>query len=283
MKKKLLFFAITCIIGSGIVSVSLNSAKSYPDGAPSSVAGAPNDNSKTCAKSGCHPGTATAIFDVITSDVPVTGYVPGDTYTITATVTDPALVKFGFEITPQSATGTLLGTMALSDAAKTKFTSTSNKYITHTSNGTNFPDHTGTWSFNWTAPATGTGDVTFYGAFDFSNNNGGTSGDVTYSSTLTIPEAFGVGINELAEINSLNVFPNPATDHVIITYYLNQQQPVIISLYDLAGKRISQLTNETQQAGTYNLSYSLDKIESGLYVVRLETGNQSLSRKIVKL
>lgn len=189
MKKKLLSVMFACIVATGIISVSFDHATSYPDGAPSSVSGSPGDNNKTCAKSGCHPGNSTTIFNAITSTIPVSGYVPGTTYTVTASVTDPALVKFGFEISPQNVAGDLLGTMLLTDASKTKFTSSNNKYITHTSSGTSFPGHTATWAFNWKAPAAGTGAVTFYGTFDFSNNNGGTSGDVIHSSTLTVQEA----------------------------------------------------------------------------------------------
>ncbi|HUM47833.1 MAG TPA: hypothetical protein PLD84_12960 [Chitinophagales bacterium] len=98
MKKKLLSVLFACIVATGIISVSFDHATSYPDGAPSSVSGSPGDNNKTCAKSGCHPGNSTTIFNAITSTIPVSGYVPGTTYTVTASVTDPALVKFGFEI-----------------------------------------------------------------------------------------------------------------------------------------------------------------------------------------
>lgn len=283
MKKNLLFVAFSIITGMFIVGLSMHSATSYPEGAPSSVAGAPGDNGKTCAKNGCHPGNATAIFDAITSDVPVTGYEPGTTYTITASITDPSLVKFGFEISPQSASGTLLGTMSILDAVTTKFTSSSNKYITHTSNGNYFPNHTATWSFNWTAPVAGTGDVTFYGAFDFANNNGGTSGDIIYTSTLVIPEAFGTGIHAIAGTQTFNVFPNPAADNATISYTLSQAQPIFISLFDLSGKGVMEMTREEQAAGTHQFQLPLSAIPSGMYVIKLTAGGQSFTRKLVKL
>lgn len=283
MKKNLLFIAFTLFTGIAIIGLSMHSATSYPEGAPSSVAGAPGDNGKTCAKSGCHPGGSTAIFDVITSDVPVTGYVPDSTYTITATITDPNLVKFGFEITPQNTAGTVLGTMSISDAVKTKFTSSSNKYITHTSNGNLFPDHTATWSFHWTAPAAGTGDVTFYGAFDFANNNGGTSGDVIHTATLVIPEGFGTAVNDVVSIESLNVFPNPAADHVNISYALSQAGPVDITLFDLSGKAVKELSRHDQAPGTHHIDLPLSDVGSGVYIVKLHAGDQVITRKVTRL
>ena len=99
------------LVSFGIISGSYNTASSNATGAPSGNTGSPAD-AHTCARSGCHPGTATNINSIITSDVPPTGYIHGTTYTITATVSDPNLVKFGFEISPQSISGTLLGTLA---------------------------------------------------------------------------------------------------------------------------------------------------------------------------
>ncbi|HQF28974.1 MAG TPA: T9SS type A sorting domain-containing protein, partial [Bacteroidia bacterium] len=63
---------------------------------------------------------------------------------------------------------------------------------THTSGGT-APSAPGSgtrsWSFNWVAPAAGTGAVTFYGAFLGGNNNGSESGDLTYKTTTIVNEA----------------------------------------------------------------------------------------------
>ncbi|MBK9730161.1 MAG: T9SS type A sorting domain-containing protein [Chitinophagaceae bacterium] len=282
MTQKILLSLLAFTITAGIIGSSLNTATSNGSGAPSGNTGSPSDN-KTCAQNNCHPGTATAIFDVITSNVPLEGYEPGSTYTITATVTDPSLVKFGFEISPQSSTGTILGTMALIDANKTKFTTTSNKYITHKSGGTSFPGHTATWSFSWTAPIAGTGAVTFYGAFNFSNNNNNTSGDVIHTSTLTIPESFGVGIDETGDLAAFNIYPNPAANEVHLTYSLDQPQQVVVSLFSLSGKMIGVLQNESQASGIYHPSFPMEGYAKGVYILELQAGEKSVSRKIIKL
>jgi len=282
VRKNFLLVTFAFLVAIVIISTSSNTANSNAGGAPTGNTGSPFDN-KTCAQSGCHGGTATEIFNIITSNVPLTGYVPGSTYTITASVADQSLVKFGFQISPQNITGTLLGTMIITNSTTTKFTSSTNKYITHKSSGTSFPGHTATWSFDWIAPNAGTGDVTFYGAFNFSNNNGQSSGDLIRKTSTTIPEVFGVGVNEVGGTLSLNVFPNPAKDNISINYYLNSEQATTISLFDLSGKRVALLANESQSAGNYNTSYAIDEINSGVYVVELRAGDQSYFRKIVKL
>jgi hypothetical protein len=282
MRKKFLLLSFSIIVAIGTVGVSFYTATSSQGGAPAGYTGSPFDN-KTCAHSGCHPGIATVIFNAITSDVPVTGYEPGNTYNITTTLTDANLIKFGFQISPQSPSGALQGTMAILDAARTKLIS-SGKYITHTLSGTSFPSHTATWTFAWTAPPANTGEVTFYGAFNFTNNNMSTSGDVIRKSTLIIPEAFGVGISNAGnDISSLNVYPSPFTDHFSISYYLGNAESVKIELFDLSGKQIAVLANEMQPAGKYNPDFSIGKsLTSGVYIVVLNAGGNSFSKKIVR-
>lgn len=281
MLKNLLYSVFGLLLFAGIVGSFTNVASSNESGAPTGNTGSPADN-KTCAQIGCHPSPATAITGVITSDVPITGYVPGDTYTITATVNDPAKVKFGFEISPQANNGTLLGTMALLDATKTKFTSSSNKYITHKNAGTSWPNHTATWNFSWTAPVAGTGDVTFYGAFNFANNNGNSSGDIIHTATLTIPESFGVGIAEVESTGAFTIYPNPATDRVNLQYPVEKTQRVAISIYDLSGKLISKSFDSDETPGLHHQEIAVNDFPKGIYLVQVIKDGQSFSRKLVK-
>ncbi len=127
----------------------------YPTGAPAAKTGSPGDGSN-CTE--CHGGTPTTVAGWITSNIPAGGYTPGQTYQITASNQLTGTGKFGFEVSPQNAAGTLLGTLA---AGTNSQLVGSNKYVTHTSANTS----NSTWTFNWTAPVAGTGQVTFYGAF----------------------------------------------------------------------------------------------------------------------
>ncbi|TSA51300.1 MAG: T9SS C-terminal target domain-containing protein [Sphingobacteriales bacterium] len=181
------------VFSSFILFIFLSTVTEYAftssAGAPAAHTGSPGDGGVTCNVNGCHTGMApTAAAGWITSNVPGTGYIPGNTYTITTTATQAACVKFGFQISPQSAsvTGTYLGTMIVTDATNTHIVST--KYMEQTSAGTIGTTGSHTWSFNWTAPPIGTGDVTFYGAYNCSNSNGGSSGDHIYTSSLVIPQ-----------------------------------------------------------------------------------------------
>ncbi len=156
---------------------------SYSAGSPGGKTGSPIDGSN-CTE--CHTGTPNTAQGWISSNIPGDGYVPGQTYTITATGTHTGVVKFGFELTAEDGSGKS-GTLLITDATRTKFTN-GNAAITHTSAGTAPSGNTNTWSMDWTAPAEGHGTVTFYAAFNAANGINGNQGDVIYTSSTPVNE-----------------------------------------------------------------------------------------------
>jgi len=175
---------ITFIIGS-IIAIAI---LSYPQstigkltGSPGGKTGSPMDNSDCTS---CHSVLNTTISTTnITSNIPSTGYVPGNTYTITANLN--SFDQTGFEITCEENTGnTKTGTFFNTNTSETQLVNNGNA-ITHTSAG----NSSSIWSFDWQAPFIGTGDITFYGAFitagyPIANNQG----DFLTLSTLSISE-----------------------------------------------------------------------------------------------
>jgi len=154
MTKQGLFF-LAALIGSLLIKLTVStSVSAYPTGAPAGYTGSPGDG-QHCVS--CHGGSATAVTNWITSDIPSQGYTAGTVYNITVTVTGTG--KKGFEVSPQDATGVQLGTLA---AGTGNHLVGGTKYVTHTSAGSSSANKI--WNFTWTAPVPGTGTVTFYGA-----------------------------------------------------------------------------------------------------------------------
>jgi hypothetical protein len=72
------------------------------NGAPAARAGSPHEGNFTCKLSGCHNSYPLGSkIGWITSNIPGSGYVPGQTYTVTATAASSGCTRFGFEISPQ--------------------------------------------------------------------------------------------------------------------------------------------------------------------------------------
>ena len=109
MKTKHLVLTFVGLVASWTIDTQFNTSYSNESGAPSAVTGSPGDGNKTCAKSGCHTGFAVVnVPNLITSNIPPSGYVPGTTYTITSTCSQPGISRWGFEISPQDNSGNML-------------------------------------------------------------------------------------------------------------------------------------------------------------------------------
>lgn len=262
-------FAIA--IGSIFISEFSTPAIGFSDGAPAGRTGSPGDG-VTCAASGCHSGApVTPVTDWITTDIPSAGYMAGSTYIITATLDKPGHSRFGFEISPQDVGGTLLGTLTAT-SLETKLVGS--KYITHdgTKGGTTGTDMK-TWTFDWTAPATGNGPVTFYGAFNAAGGATTAFGDSIFtSSTVVSEDPTTVGIEEVASAN-ITVYPNPVADNLNVSNAAGG----IVTITDANGKVIN-----TVQAVSNNEAVDVSALAPGIYLVSVQTENGTVTKKIIK-
>ena len=260
MRRIFLLPVLFCLVSITFLSFSDKDPK-YPNGSPGGYTGSPADGQSCTA---CH-GSATNISNVITSNVPASGYVAGTQYTMTITL--PGSGKKGFEVSPQSLSGALLGTLAAGTGSKL---TNGGKALTQT---TNLSANPAIWTFTWTAPAAGTGPVTFYGAYCIGEPN-------IKLNTFVVPE-FAVGINE-GVLNSLKLYPIPAHDMINVTYSLNSQQSLSITLYDCLGKQHKLMNGITGTSGNHNEHIALpENLAPGLYYLHISTPQKTTTSKII--
>ena len=181
MKKHIL------ILGS-IIAIAIlfypQQSISYSTGSPGGKTGSPIDG-VDCMQ--CHGVFCTSTTTSnITSNIPPSGYVPGNIYNITAVHNgagfgDPT----GFEITcEENTSNTKTGIFFITNSTTTQNTNNGSA-VTHTTAGNSLS----TWSFDWEAPLSGTGNVTFYGAFiEAGYPIGLNQGDYFSSTTLSASE-----------------------------------------------------------------------------------------------
>lgn len=255
----------------------LNSNLDSSGGSPGGKTGSPADGA-TCTQ--CHSGTANAVEGWITSDIPATGYMLGETYTITATGSHEAVVKFGFEVTAEDNMDAKTGAFVITNATDNKLTN-DNSAVTHQAAGTTPSGDMRTWTFDWTAPAESTGDVTFYGAFNATNGNGGTSGDVVYTSNYTVIE-HSVGLNEIGQEElEVSLYPNPFTDYIRVSMMDDKKQVTSIQLFNQAGSMVKQINNSSNES---EWRLNATDLNAGMYFVVLETtDNTKVSKSVIKL
>lgn len=280
MKKVLLILSVATA-GLIVLNTNVKQGHSNDSGAPNGYTGSPNEfGGRTCNTSGCHSGNAaTAQAGLITSNIPPAGYIPGNTYTIAANIADADsnAVKFGFQLSPQKADASLAGTMTITDAVRTKLMG-GNKYFTHKLAGTgNAGFHNNVWTADWTAPAAGSGDVTFYGAFNVSNNNSSASGDKIITSSLTVTEGT-VGIEEDVALAGINLFPNPNNGNFKLTVGANAT--IKANIFSTDGKLVYSTSFDVAAKQITSLGLA-DKLSAGVYMLVVEANGSQKTMKFV--
>lgn len=245
---------------------------------------------QTCVQ--CHTGTALngGPGSIAISSTPslAFGYIAGSTYTVDVTVsestpTNNALFGFGFEAL--FASGADAGTLTITNPTTTKtmtFTVTPNvrTNVVHTGTGNTGPNSQ-IFSFNWTAPATGSGTVTFYTTGNAADDSANTSGDFIYRDTLVVPEGF-VGMAENAQRqNNLSVFPNPVSGNVNVSFVLQETSSVSLDLVALNGKKVANLISGTEKKGENRKTFNISSYPKSVYFLQLRDENLLSVKKLI--
>jgi hypothetical protein len=76
-------------------------------------------------------------------------------------------------------------------------------------------------------------------------------------------------------------FPNPFKDVTTIRYQLNESNHVQLGVYDVYGKLVQLLADETQERGTYNIEFNAANLPEGVYFCKLTSGNKTITQKLV--
>jgi len=96
---------------------------------------------------------------------------------------------------------------------------------------------------------------------------------------------FGTNTTSVSELSSqtkqLTLFPNPASDLMQLTYDAKNLIPYKISIFNMAGQRIFNNVYEPSSIGTQKLSIPLINFHDGIYLIRLESGNIIVSKKLI--
>jgi hypothetical protein len=112
------------------------------------------------------------------------------------------------------------------------------------------------------------GDVDYWERMPYDKN--------TLTDPLPITIVAGVGVNKLLNDDILSVYPNPSYGHLNIELAEYAGQQVHMMMYDLRGKQVV-----SRQITSAHTTLDLVGLQPGTYVVRLESGEETFTRKIV--
>ncbi|HAL57000.1 MAG TPA: hypothetical protein DCP63_11140 [Bacteroidetes bacterium] len=75
-------------------------------------------------------------------------------------------------------------------------------------------------------------------------------------------------------------YPNPFNPSTKIVYTLPQEAKVRLEIFDLLGRKIATLVDESRFAGEHAVEFDASGLTSGVYVYRLSSSHQVLSKKM---
>lgn len=276
MKKKI---ALGIIV---IVSVGLLSFVVISKNGKAGYTGSPGENS--CNQ--CHNSFALnsgngSIY--ITTNIPNDLYVPDSVYEISVTVAKPGVNLFGFGLEVLDSDQSNSGLLIVTNSLRTHLLNAANgrKNMTHKLNGGAFAD-SAVFTFNWRAPSTNVGPVTFYYTGVCADSSNSNSGDYVYKGLHTINSTSTVGIDEANHIfSSLSIQPFPNGRLIDVLFHLKVKMDVNISLYALDGKLIQTQNYLQEDAGEKAFVIYMNDMNQGVYIIKVMVGNQMITKKFL--
>lgn len=247
----------------------------FSSGSPGGRTGSPGDG-QTCRT--CHSGAApTTLSDAIDTDIPAEGYTPGETYNITASISEQGRSMFGFELTSETENRNKQGQWIVTNASQNRLTN-SNSAVTHSSGGRS-GSGSKTWQMQWKAPEVNVGAITFYAALMAANGNGGNSGDNLYVAQKTVQAKQTTSVKNLKEDISVELFPNPVTSFVTLRLPQDFNEDYGVYLIDAGGVVRAFYEN---QAHSRQVKIDVSQLASGNYFLRIFSDNFTASKPFVK-
>lgn len=276
MKKTLLLF-----MAGGFLFLSLSSSSNGPSNSSTGVQTAISG----CGGGGCHGANSNneANMSITLTEqataTPVTDgkYKPGVKYSVVISEINHPATKFGYILSVRDAANAQAGVLDNSlNNPDVQITNKSGFIVAEQPNSLN-PQVGNVLGavVTWTAPAAGTGDITFYGVINGVNGNGAADAGDTYTlKTTMLQENLSVSVEEISILSSVSIFPNPANNTINIR--LEENNLYNYSIYGIDGSA----TSTGSISG--NATIDIAELAAGSYFIKVSDENQSKTIPFVK-
>lgn len=106
---------------------------------------------------------------------------------------------------------------------------------------------------------------------DIVSDGFGTAGPLSIDVPAGLPETFALEQN----------YPNPFNPKTNFRYHVAAQERVTLRVYDVLGREVATLVNETRTPGTYTATWDAVDVASGVYYYRMTAGAFSELKKMI--
>ena len=148
----------------------------------------------------------------------------------------------------------------------------------------------GSWVFDWVAPSTDVGEITFSGSGLATGGSSSTSGDNVYTQEVSIPSQ-SLFVDSDLNINHFslhNNYPNPFNPSTTIHYEIIDRSLVELYIHDIYGNMIIKLVKEVQLPGMRSIQWDANAslgrpLASGTYFYTIKSNGLSQTKSMILL
>ena len=91
----------------------------------------------------------------------------------------------------------------------------------------------------------------------------------------------GVDENSLTEISKINLYPNPASDKMYLSFNSSSSNNAEIFIYDAVGKEV--FKEKTKLISGNNIkSIEVKNLDNGIYFMKIKNGENQVTQKFIK-
>lgn len=101
----------------------------------------------------------------------------------------------------------------------------------------------------------------------------------SFCDTVIVQNTQGI-TDQTASVKDVFIFPNPAQSQASLELSLTQNTDLTVSVFDLSGKEVMLVANGDHAAGKHQFNLPCSSLESGLYMIRIREGNNTLTKKL---
>lgn len=91
-----------------------------------------------------------------------------------------------------------------------------------------------------------------------------------------------VGIEELTNVASLEVYPNPVSDNLNVKFILSESAPLTLTVTNALGQTVRTFTPANYSIGEHVVNINTNDLTSGLYILTLRNSEGSMTVKFTK-
>jgi hypothetical protein len=136
---------------------------------------------------------------------------------------------------------------------------------------------------NWSTISQGNGNP-YFDIFFANENTGWIAGyDGMILKTTNAGSTFIANQNNRtpSEYKLFQNYPNPFNPSTIIKFHIKDSKFVTLKIYDILGKEIATLVNEGLHPGIYEFNFDASKLNSGIYICKMNTDGFTETKKMV--